>query len=339
MDVSIENNPLVSIIIPVKNGGATLDACLRSIKRSYYKNFEVIVVDDHSTDNIAEITRRLNYTVIPATDGEGANHARNFGARHAKGEILVFLDSDIVVERETILGIVETLEEEGIDAVVGIYTARHRHETFVSQYKNLWVRYSYLKSTPAIDWLFGAVSGIRRRAFEKLGGFDSSLLARQGHDDLELGKRFARANLNIVLNMDIEVEHLKHYTLGSFIRNEFHRSVGFAELATRFGETTKSLQRGFVNVYPAFVVSTMFSLLVLGVMLGSLEGWFSYWYGLAAIGAYLLMNIRFLNYLEQVRGLFAMVVMVPFLFIDHVVCFIGSLVGIVRGLRTRKKPA
>jgi hypothetical protein len=135
--------------------------------------------------------------------------------------------------------------------------------------------------------------------------------------------------------MDIEVEHLKHYTLGSFVKNEFHRSVGFAELATRIGETTKSLQRGFVNVYPVFVLSTVVSLLVAVAVLGSLEGWFSYWYGLGAIGVYLLMNIRFLNYLEQVRGLFAMMVMVPFLFIDHVVCFLGSVVGIVRGLRRK----
>src|SRR5262249_5341102 len=151
----------------------------------------------------------------------------------AKGDLLVFIDSDVVVRRETILGIVETMEESGLDAVVGIYTARHRHERFVSQYKNLWIRYSYMKSLPAIDWLFGAISGIRREAFEKLGGFNVELLARDGHDDIELGKRFSRAKLSIALDMDIEVEHLKDYTLSSFIQNEYRRSVGFAEMAMR----------------------------------------------------------------------------------------------------------
>jgi len=331
MDIEPEYHPLMSIVIPVKNGAATLESCLRSIKRSYYKNFEVIVVDDHSTDGTVEIATQHHCTVLAAEEGSGANNARNFGARQAKGEILVFLDSDIVVARETLLGIVETLEDPFTDAVVGIYTAKHRHETFVSQYKNLWVRYSYIKSPPAIDWLFGAISGIKRPVFEKLGGFNTALLARHGHDDIELGKRFAQAKLNIVLNMEIEVEHLKHYTLLSFIKNEFHRSVGFAELATKFGETTQSLKRGFVNVYPVFVLSTLFSLLVLGVAAATLLGWLSDWYLIGAAAAYLLLNLRFLNYLEQVRGLFAMLVMVPFLFIDHLVCLVGSVVGVWKG--------
>ncbi len=327
-----EHSLLVSIIIPVKNGAATLDACLRSIKRSHYKNIEVIVVDDHSTDNTVEIAQRHNCIVLEAKDGRGANHARNFGAQHAKGEILLFLDSDIVIGRETILSVVETLEDDGIDAVVGIYTAKHRHETFVSQYKNLWVRYSYMKSPPAIDWLFGAISGIKREAFEKLGGFNIELLSQHGHDDIELGKRFARANLNIMLNMDIEVEHLKNYSLRSFIKNEFHRSVGFANLATELGETTRSLRKGFVNVYPSFVLSTAFSVILLGILFASAVGWISYWYAIGAILFYLLLNIRFLNYLEQVRGLFAMMVMVPILFLDHFVCFVGSIVGVCKGL-------
>ena len=333
MNLTTTYNPLVSIIIPAKDGASTLDACLRSIKRSYYKNYEVIVVDDHSSDGTVDIAKHFQCSVLQPEEGTGANAARNFGAQQARGDVFMFLDSDIVISRETILGVVETLEEEYIDAVVGIYTAKHRHETFVSQYKNLWVRYSYIKSPAAIDWLFGAISGIKRKAFEKLGGFNTELLARYGHDDIELGKRFARANLNIVLNMEIEVEHLKHYTLMSFIKNEFHRSVGFAELAARFGETSKSVTRGFVNVYPIFIVSTVYSIAVLAIFIGTAYGYITDWYiAGGAIGLYLLMNIRFLNYLEQVRGLFAMLVMIPFLFIDHVTCFVGSIVGVLKGI-------
>lgn len=333
-----EHIPRVSIIIPVRNGSQTLDFCLRSVKRSYYKDIEVIVVDDHSTDGSASIARRYTSKVLGVTDGEGANHARNVGAHHAQGQILVFIDSDIVIARETILGIVETLEEEGPDAVVGIYTAKHRHETFVSQYKNLWVRYSYLKSPPTIDWLFGAISGIKRGAFEKIGGFNIELLSRHGHDDIELGKRFANAHLKIVLNMDIEVEHVKNYSFCSFVKNEFHRSVGFAQLATQLGETPRSLVRGFVNVYPAFVVSTLASIVILAILVAGAAGWISSWFVMAVCCLYLMVNIRFLNYLEQVRGLFAMIVMIPLLFIDHIACFVGSLVGIARGL-LKKGPA
>lgn len=257
--------PLVSVIIPVRNGGATIGHCLRSIRRSYYRHLEVLVVDDHSTDDTREIARSFQCRVIEATEGAGANAARNLGAREAKGDILVFIDSDVVARRETILGIVERLDGEDLDAVVGIYTARHRNESFFSQYKNLWIRYSYLKSPPAIDWMFGAISGIKRTAFEAIGGFNVDLIASHGNDDLELGKRLARKNVRIELDMEIEVEHLKQYTFGSFVRNEFRRSAGFVLLARRLGEMGGSLRRGFVNVYPSFILSTVVS--VAGVVL------------------------------------------------------------------------
>ncbi len=335
MESSPQHTPLVSIVIPVRNGGRTIDACLRSIRRSSYTNREVIVVDDHSTDDSAVVAERHGARLIRVTEGEGANNARNIGAAHADGEILIFIDADIAVRRETLLGIVEALEDGIADAVVGIYTARHRHESFVSQYKNLWVRYSYMKSPPAIDWLFGAISGIRREAFQKLGGFNTSLLARHGHDDIELGKRFVQANLSIALDMDIEVEHLKLYTFPSFVKNEYHRSVGFARLATELGETGISLSKGFVNVSSTFILSTLFAaalvLFAAAVVFGILPVlWFVY-----AACCYLLLNLRFLNYLEQVRGLFAMAAMVPFLFVDHLVCFVGSMIGIARGMRRR----
>lgn len=332
-----EYNPFVSVIIPVKNGKATLGNCLRSIRRSYYKNFEIIVVDDHSTDGSGEIARSYKCTVIDVSEGKGANNARNVGAASAKGEIFMFVDADILIERETMLGIIETLEEDSIDAVVGIYTAKHRHESFISQYKNLWVRYSYIKSPPAIDWLFGSISGIKRDAFNRLGGFNVELLAKHGHDDIELGKRFAQQNFRIELNMDIEVEHLKRYTIRSFIKNEFNRSMGFAELAIRFNETAKSLKQGFVNVYPSFVISTLISVFILTLLILYFIQIIPISWFLVPLGLYVFLNLRFLNYLEQVRGIFAMLVMIPFLFLDHLVCFAGSVVGTLRGIFTRSK--
>jgi glycosyltransferase involved in cell wall biosynthesis len=326
------NNPLVSVIIPVKNSSKTLDVCLRSIRHSYYKNVEVMVVDDYSTDNSIEIAKRYDCKIIQVKEGNGANNARNIGTQNSNGDIFLFIDSDISVRRDTILTVVETLEEDGVDAVVGVYTAKHRHESLISQYKNLWIRYSYLKSRPTIDWLFGAISGIKRNVFEKVGGFDVELLAHHGNDDIELGKRFSQANLNIILNLDIEVEHLKNYTLRSFLKNEFNRSLGFSKLAQGLGETKSSLTKGFANIYPAFVVSTLFSIVLIAIFILTLSGVVNYWYLIAAIGLYLLMNIRFLNYLEQVRGLFAMVFMIPFLFMDHIVCLCGSVAGILKGL-------
>ena len=329
-------SPLVSVVVPVRNGEPTIERCIRSIRRSYYRHYEILVVNDHSNDRTVEILERLDCAVLHLEGETGANAARNLGASVANGSILVFLDADIVFRRETLLTIVESLEDDEIDAVVGLYTAKHVHQSFVSQYKNLWIRYSYLKSPPVIDWLFGSVSGIRREAFSKIGGFDIRLLARDGHDDIELGKRCAEANLRIVLNVDIEVEHLKHYTLWGFVRNEYRRSCGFAELSMRLGETLGSVRTGFANVYPVFIFSTIYvaALLPLGVLWA--VGMVGTDVMAAAVGLYLAVNVRFLNFLEQVRGVFAMIAMIPIMVLDHLVCFAGSLAGIVRGVMAPK---
>jgi hypothetical protein len=157
-----------------------------------------------------------------------------------------------------------------------------------------------------------------------------------GSDDLEFGKRLTFHNLRIHLSLDVEVEHLKHYTPSSFIKNEFFRSLGFAELATALGEFPRSLVHGFANAYPAFILSTVVAFILLLVGVGWLGSWLSREIFLSVAGLYVLLNIRFLNYLEQVRGLFAMVAMLPILFLDHLVCLVGSVVGVVRGkLRSR----
>ncbi|MBI3579252.1 MAG: glycosyltransferase, partial [Ignavibacteriales bacterium] len=323
--------------VPVKNGAQYLDACLRSITRSRYRNIELIVVNDHSEDASVQIAEHNKCTILHTSNETGANHARNLGAQAANGDILVFVDADIVLERDAIITIVELLQEVGHDAVVGLYTTKHRHESFVSQYKNLWVRYSYLKSSPAIDWVFGAISGIKRRAFEALGGFDAKLMSVHGNDDIEFGKRLALNKLNIVLSMDVEVEHLKSYSLPSFIKNEFYRSIGFAELATRLGETVGSFSKGFANVYPTFILSVLLAPILLVIAISAAVNYVSYTPLLVVAGIYVLFNIRFLNYLEQVRGLFAMIAMVPILLLDHLVCFVGSVVGVFRGLTLKRR--
>jgi len=323
--------PLVSVIIPAKNAASTIGIVLRGVRRSSYRHIEMIVADDGSTDATAAAAVQGGARIVTSSSGSGANHARNTGAAAARGEVLIFIDADIVIARDTIMTIVESLEDRSADAVVGIYTAKHRHESFISQYKNLWVRYSYLKSPPAIDWMFGAISGIRKDAFLAIGGFDGNLLAREGHDDIELGKRLSRARLSITLNLDCEVEHLKQYSLRSFILNEYRRSAGFATLALRLGEEGTALKRGFANVSPVFIYSAILSPLLLAALLGGLLHLVPATIPAAAGALYLLMNIRFLNYLEQVRGLFAMMAMIPILFLDHLVCFAGSVAGFLRG--------
>jgi glycosyltransferase involved in cell wall biosynthesis len=87
--------PLVSIIVPTKNSSEFLDQCLESIKNQTYKNIELIVVDNNSTDNTKEIANR--YTKLVFNKGPERSSQRNFGAKKSKGKYLLFIDSDMIL--------------------------------------------------------------------------------------------------------------------------------------------------------------------------------------------------------------------------------------------------
>ncbi len=91
---------MISIIIPVFNQAKKLDNCLKSIKNQIYNNYQIIIVNDGSTDNIGEIVKKhldyFNFRLkIIDQKNQGSNNARNRGAKSAQGEFLLFCDADI----------------------------------------------------------------------------------------------------------------------------------------------------------------------------------------------------------------------------------------------------
>lgn len=112
-------NKLVSIIVPVYNVEKYVLKCLKSLASQTYKNIEVIVVDDESTDRSGRICDEFNderFRVFHKKNG-GLSDARNYGIRKAKGEILAFVDSDDFVKKDFIEKMTNDLVD-GIDIVV-----------------------------------------------------------------------------------------------------------------------------------------------------------------------------------------------------------------------------
>lgn len=107
---------MISIIIPVYNQADKLTQCLDRIKKQDYDNYEIIIVDDGSTDNIAEILGEYKKVfgykllIIDQTH-EGANTARNKGAERARGEFLLFCDADVIMKPEMLAIMHNTLKE------------------------------------------------------------------------------------------------------------------------------------------------------------------------------------------------------------------------------------
>ena len=108
-------SPLVSVIITTKNSAATLSVLLVSIVKQSFKNIEIIVVDNFSTDKTEEISKQ--FTIRVFKKGPERSVQRNFGADKAKGKYLLILDSDMELEKDVIRECVFKAEREKIWAI------------------------------------------------------------------------------------------------------------------------------------------------------------------------------------------------------------------------------
>lgn len=121
---------LISIIIPVYNEESCLEDCLHSLKKQSYQNHEIIVVDDGSTDNSIEIAKKCGVKIL-TQNHKGPGTARNLGASSAKGEILVFVDSDMTFEKNFIKDLTKPI-------ISGITIGTFSKNEFVSNRGNPW---------------------------------------------------------------------------------------------------------------------------------------------------------------------------------------------------------
>lgn len=129
----MKNYPKLSIIIPVYNMGDTLERCVSFVLNQSYKNYELLIVDDCSTDNTSEIIEKYvsNYpnTVIglKTEKNSGPGHARNIGLNKAIGEYISFIDADDWIDSSLYSTVIPYLEQEKAD--IAIYGVKDEYET------------------------------------------------------------------------------------------------------------------------------------------------------------------------------------------------------------------
>ncbi len=173
----------ISIIIPTYNEQKDLVNCLESLENQSEKDFEVIVVDDGSTDDTKSIVSNIQYPKsnfqFLTQNHKGAGAARNLGAINAKGEILVFVDADMTFDVDFIKNLVKPIVE---GKTKGIFSK----DELVSNWHNVWARCwninegweekrRHTKNYPDTQPVFRA---ILKNEFEKVHGFDPG-----GYDD------------------------------------------------------------------------------------------------------------------------------------------------------------
>jgi GT2 family glycosyltransferase len=219
----------LSVIVPVRDGAASLATALRAILSSDLPRheFELIVVDDSSRDGSAAIAARYADTVIRLTGSRsGLAYARNRGAELARGEAVAFVDADIMVRADTLPRMLMALENHpGLDAISAVHDAAPASPNFISQYWNLLLHFGE-KQYPGIGGNFGSGCGmLRRSALVSAGMYDEWRFGAGTLEGVELGQRLALAGHDVLLTADLQVTHLKRWSFASALREAWSRSA------------------------------------------------------------------------------------------------------------------
>ena len=228
----MNESPFISIIIPVYNGGYPFVCCLLAISRSQFTDWELIVVDDGSTDESTAIARKFGAKILKTSGREGPGSARNQGARAAAGKYLCFIDADCEVCHDAIALLGQKLQKQPeIDALFGSYDDAPKATNFIAQYKNLMHHYVHQQGSEDASTFWSGFGVVQRELFLNLGGFDIERYPRPSIEDIELGYRIKQAGAKIMLAKELQVKHHKAWKLMGLIKTDvFDRGIPWTKL-------------------------------------------------------------------------------------------------------------
>ncbi|GEM_PF-1329348 len=354
-----------AVIIPARNSAKTLAACLEAVFHASLLPAEVIVVNDGSSDQTAEIASRFPCRVLevsrdlaslshlpgvpcpgqvllrfpraspghpPLSMGRGPMPPRFAGARTAQSPILIFVDADVCVKKDTFDRILADFENPAIHAVTGLLSGKAPVSSFFSIFKNEYMNYIFKKQPSDSRFLYGSLWAIRKEClidFEPLDAFFGGLVS-----DSELGLRLKRENRGILLDHELEVMHLKEYNLPRLLANDFKIPFSFAVLLLAYRpKNSLTREKRFSHVSLGQVLAAGLAFMaVAGMDFGLL-----FRHPIFCIQAAICFSLfythwfNFFKKLAKGRGILFALQSFLFLPFDQAVMFCGMLVGLIYG--------
>jgi len=217
-------NPFVSIVIPNHNNASTIGLCLDAACASDYPEFEVIVVDDCSSDNSTEIINRYPCRLLQLPEHGGASKTRNTGAKNSRGELLFFIDSDCLVQPDTLTKAVSAYKKNGPDVVLGgTYTwMPYDRQNFFSIFQSVYIHYSETKNLEKPDYIATHAMLISADVFHRSSGFAEDFMPIL--EDVEFSHRLKKLGYRLRMDDNILVQHIFHFDLAKSFRNGIRKS-------------------------------------------------------------------------------------------------------------------
>jgi GT2 family glycosyltransferase len=219
--VSSKRAPLASVIVVCWNSADVVGRCLDHLLAQDVDDYEIVLVDDGSQDRTVEIAERSlssgRLTIVRSPLNRGCPHARNLGLKHARGEIIAFIDGDgfatrswlrnVIAEFQcdaTVGGVASTVFMEDNPLVLnGAGGIVNRQGWAADLSMNL--PYQVAKSPTEVLYPMGCGMAVRRSAVKLVGPFDDHML--NYYDDVDYGVRLWRAGYRVVVARDAWIDH------------------------------------------------------------------------------------------------------------------------------------
>lgn len=226
----------MSVIVPTKNSAGTIEMCLRSIREQTYTDIEIIVVDSYSEDGTAEIARK--YANVFLKDSE-RSEARNFGAENAKGNYLVFIDSDMELAPKVIEECTHEISKDGVGAVI---------IPEVSVGEGFWTQCKALERSCYVgDDTIEAARFFRKNIFLEIKRYDEIMVSGE---DWDLSQRVKSAGHKISRIHSLIKHHEGRLSLFSTMRKKYYYAK---TLRNYINKNPKMAKKQIVLIRPAYV--------------------------------------------------------------------------------------
>ncbi|MDI6825968.1 MAG: glycosyltransferase [Candidatus Aenigmarchaeota archaeon] len=217
---------MLSVIIPAYNAEKTIASTIKALlDQNYPKNkYEIIIVDDGSVDKTVEVASQFPVKVIKLKHN-GPAHARNMGAKKAKGSIILFTDSDCIPDKNWIREMIKPLKNSGVVGVSGTYKTLNQ-DKLMARFIGYEIeqRHDNMKKLKYIDFVGTFSAAYKKDIFLKFGGFDERFKKASGEDP-ELSFRISKASLKMVFNPKAFVYHPHIDSFWKYLKWKYERAV------------------------------------------------------------------------------------------------------------------
>lgn len=326
----------ISIIIPVYNSSFTLKECLDSIFSSTFKDYEVIVVSGNSTDDSIKIAKQFQIKIIELPENKGPALARNKGFQVAQGDIILFLDSDVIINKNSLSLIIDKFSLAEVNAIQGIYSHEPNYKYLATQfYQSYLCYYVWPENKKYATTLVTGCFAIRKEIFNKFGGFDVNI-ENASCEDEKFGYSLIEKGYKILILRDLQVVHRVNYNVINFIKRrltqEFDRIKFYLREKTY---TNKIKQTNYSRV--------IIGIPVLGLILLTVLSAFFYsnsiiWYSFVILNLiYVSLHLGFLKFVTSNKGFKKAFGLLFMFYLDTFLMIIALSFGLISFFILKKK--